>query len=301
MKKKTDINAKLEDYSISISLEYAEDEVQTILKLDKAKLSGTAVLETLFSCIDLTSLNTSDSVGGIKRFVEKVNEFPTHYPSLKHVGAVCIYPSFVETVRNTLKVEGVQIAAVAGVFPSSQSFLEVKVRECELAVEKGADEVDVVISVGSLLEGDYVTVYEEIKAMKEAVGKAHLKVILETGELKNMTNIRIASIIAMEAGADFIKTSTGKVGVNATREAAYVMCRTIKHFYEKTGKKVGFKPAGGIVTLEDALDYATIVHHELGEEWLTPHLFRFGASRLANNILSALVKDKGLDAPASFF
>ncbi len=294
---------QLDEYNTVVSRDFVEGEVETIVREQEEILAeDIAIIEKLFSCIDLTSLNTSDSRSGIGKFIKKVNEFPQHYPELPSVAAVCLYPVFTEFARKELSVQGVNLAVVAGVFPSSQSFLDVKTMECKLAVEKGADEVDVVIPVGALLEGDYKQVGAEIKAMKEAVGQAHLKVILETGELKTLANVKIAAIVAMEAGADFIKTSTGKVQENATLEAAYVMCQAIKEYETKyPERKIGFKPAGGISSLKDALGYAAIVKHILGEERLTNEYFRFGASRLANSILKELVTRKGLEAKTSYF
>lgn len=292
----------LENYNTSVSRDYVEGEIETILAEEKHKLAeNTAILEKLFSCIDLTSLNTSDSRSSISAFLKKVNDFPSLYPELPSVAAVCLYPSFAEMARKTLQVEGVNLAVVAGVFPSSQSFIEIKEAECRMSVDKGADEVDVVIPVGYLLDGNYQKVYEEVKAMKDAVGGAHLKVILETGELNTLTNIKIASIIAMEAGADFIKTSTGKVAENASLQAAYVMCHAIKEFEAKHNKKIGFKPAGGISTLDDALGYAALVKYILGEERIDNEYFRFGASRLANSILKELVSRKELQGKPSYF
>lgn len=292
----------LENYSTSVSREYVEGEIATILAAEKEKLrENTAVIEKLFSCIDLTSLNTSDSRTSINTFIRKVNEFPALYPDLPSVAAICLYPCFTEIARKNLVAEGVNLAVVAGVFPSSQSFIEIKTAECRMVIDKGADEVDVVIPVGALLEANYNQVYNEIKAMKDAVGGAHLKVILETGELNGLTNVKIAALIAMEAGADFIKTSTGKVRENATLEATYVMCQAIKEFEAKHDKKIGFKPAGGIATLDDALGYATLVKYILGEERLDKKYFRFGASRLANNILKELVSRKKLSGKPSYF
>lgn len=292
----------LENYNTSVSRDYVEGEIETILAEEKHKLAeNTAILEKLFSCIDLTSLNTSDSRSSISAFLKKVNDFPSLYPELPSVAAVCLYPSFAEMARKTLQVEGVNLAVVAGVFPSSQSFIEIKEAECRMSVDKGADEVDVVIPVGYLLDGNYQKVYEEVKAMKDAVGGAHLKVILETGELNTLTNIKIASIIAIEAGADFIKTSTGKVAKNASLQAAYVMCHAIKEFEAKHNKKIGFKPAGGISTLDDALGYAALVKYILGEERIDKEYFRFGASRLANSILKELVSRKELQGKPSYF
>lgn len=292
----------LASYNTTVSRDYVTGEIDTILAEQKSKLQeNTTLIEKLFSCIDLTSLSTSDSRTSISVFLKKVNEFSMHYPELPSVAAVCLYPYFTEFAKKMLDAKKVNLAVVAGVFPSSQSFLEIKTAECKMAVGKGADEVDVVIPVGALLDGNYKQVYDEVKAMKDAVGGAHLKVILETGELNGLANIKIAALLAMEAGADFIKTSTGKVSENATLEAAYVMCHAIKEFEAKHSKKIGFKPAGGISTLEDALGYAALVKYILGEDRLDKKYFRFGASRLANNILKELVKRKGLSGKASYF
>ena len=219
-------------------------------------------------------------------FTEKVNEFDNEFPDMKNVAAICVYPNFADIVKNTLQVDDINIACVSGGFPSSQTFIEVKVAETALAIADGADEIDIVISIGKFLSGDYETMCEEIQELKEVCKERHLKVILETGALKTASNIKKASILSMYAGADFIKTSTGKQQPAATPEAAYVMCEAIKEYYQKTGNKVGFKPAGGINTVHDAIIYYTIVKEILGEEWLNNRLFRLGTSRLANLLLS---------------
>jgi len=238
--------------------------------------------------IDLTSLNSTDTVGSIASMVDKVNRFQQAFPGHKQVAAMCVYPNFAKTVKERLSAEGVKIAVVAGVFPSSQSFIEVKSLECEMAVEQGADEVDIVLSLNYFLEERYNQAAQEIAELKRACGDAHLKVILESGTLKEQSKIYKASMLAMESGADFIKTSTGKTEPAATPEAAEIMCEAILDFYNKSGKRVGFKPAGGIVTPEDALKYYNIVRTKLGCEWLNSSLFRLGASRLANNLLSRI-------------
>ena len=252
------------------------------------------VLKDCFSVMDLTSLRTNDTPASIERLVRKVNDFPLTYPDWPLPASVCVYPNFAGIVRQTRKSEDVHVTVVAGCFPSSQSYLEVKLRECELAVENGADEVDIVLSLSAFLSGDYETAGNEIRAVRQTVDRAAardgrkvtLKVILETGLLLRHELIAEASFLAMEAGADFIKTSTGKVSVNATPAAAYVMCECIRKFYEKTGRKVGFKPAGGISTSLDAVCYYSIVSAILGREWLSKDLFRLGVSRLANTLLS---------------
>ena len=246
------------------------------------------VKKFLFNCIDLTTLNTTDSDESVMRFTEKVNRFDDEFPDLKNVAAICVYPNFAQVVKDTLEVEGINIACVSGGFPSSQTFTEVKIAETAMALADGADEIDIVIPVGAFLSGDYETMCEEIMELKETCKEHHLKVILETGALKTASNIKKASILSMYSGADFIKTSTGKQQPAATPEAAYVMCQAIKEYYEQTGNKVGFKPAGGIKTVNDALIYYTIAKEVLGKEWLSNELFRLGTSRLANLLLSEI-------------
>ena len=246
------------------------------------------VKKFLFNCIDLTTLNTTDSDESVMRFTEKVNRFDDEFPDLKNVAAICVYPNFAQVVKDSLEVEGINIACVSGGFPSSQTFTEVKIAETAMALADGADEIDIVIPVGAFLSGDYETMCEEIMELKETCKEHHLKVILETGALKTASNIKKASILSMYSGADFIKTSTGKQQPAATPEAAYVMCQAIKEYYEQTGNKVGFKPAGGINTVNDALIYYTIVKEVLGKEWLSNELFRLGTSRLANLLLSEI-------------
>ena len=246
------------------------------------------VKKFLFNCIDLTTLNTTDSDESVMRFTEKVNRFDDEFPDLKNVAAICVYPNFAQVVKDTLEVEGINIACVSGGFPSSQTFTEVKIAETAMALADGADEIDIVIPVGAFLSGDYETMCEEIMELKETCKEHHLKVILETGALNTASNIKKASILSMYSGADFIKTSTGKQQPAATPEAAYVMCQAIKEYYEQTGNKVGFKPAGGINTVNDALIYYTIVKEVLGKEWLSNELFRLGTSRLANLLLSEI-------------
>ncbi|MEN6618872.1 MAG: deoxyribose-phosphate aldolase [Rikenellaceae bacterium] len=238
--------------------------------------------------IDLTTLNTTDTPSKVGSMIDKVNQFTAYYPKYPSVAAVCVYPNFAGIVKNKLNDASVNIAVVAGVFPSSQSFLEIKIAECKMAVEKGANEVDIVLALNHFLEADYEAASEEIRQIKKAIGKAHLKVILETGALKTPAQIAKASDLAIGAGANFIKTSTGKMEPAATPEAAYVICESIKSYYKKSGNKVGFKAAGGIVTPEDAIFYYAIVDTILGDEWLNPELFRLGTSRLANNLLTKL-------------
>lgn len=247
------------------------------------------VKKFLFNCIDLTTLKCTDSDTSVMKFTEKVNEFVDRYPDLKNVAAICVYPNMAEIVNDTLEADDVKIACVSGGFPSSQTFIEVKVAETAMAIHSGADEIDIVISVGKFLNGDYEGMCDEIEELKEVCGDKHLKVILETGALGSASNIKKASILSMYSGADFIKTSTGKESPAATPEAAYVMCQAIKEYFLETGRKVGFKPAGGINSVHDALVYYTIVKELLGEEWLTNELFRLGTSRMANLLLSDIV------------
>lgn len=246
------------------------------------------VYKFLFNCIDLTTLRSTDSPRSVADFVERVNDFDNEHPEMKNVAAICVYPNFSQVVRTVLEVSDVDIACVAGCFPSSQSFLEVKVAEVALAVEGGADEIDIVLNLGNFLDGDYEEVCDEISELKHSCHEARLKVILEAGALKTAANIKAASILSMYSGADFIKTSTGKEYPGADLQAAYVMCQCIKEYYEKTGRMVGFKPAGGVRTPEEAVSYYCIVKEVLGEQWLTNEYFRIGASGLANNLLSAI-------------
>lgn len=253
------------------------------------------VYKDCFSMMDLTTLKTNDTSASVAKLVETVNNFPQAYPDWPLPASVCVYPNFARTVKETRKCD-FNITVVSACFPSSQSFLEVKLRECELAVEQGADEVDIVLSLNSFLAGDHETAAEEIRQVRACIDAVaqkqgrtvHLKVILETGLLRTPELIAEASFLAMEAGADFIKTSTGKVDVNATPAAAYVMCECIAKYHAATGKKIGFKPAGGISSAADAICYYSIVSSILGKEWLNKNLFRFGVSRVANSILSAV-------------
>ena len=247
------------------------------------------VKKFLFHCIDLSTLKCTDSEQSVMKFTEKVNEFDDKYPDLDNVAAICVYPNMAEIVNDTLEADHVNIACVSGGFPSSQTFTEVKVAETAMALHAGADEIDIVIPVGKFLEGDYEGMCDEIEELKEVCGDKHLKVILETGALKTASNIKKASILSMYSGADFIKTSTGKENPAATPEAAYVMCNAIKEYHRETGRKIGFKPAGGINTVKDALTYYTIVKEVLGKEWLNNQLFRLGTSRLANLLLSDIL------------
>ena len=278
--------AALAKYNTNLSDADIQARVAELIEKKVPENNTEEVKKFLFNCIDLTTLNTTDSDESVMRFTEKVNKFDDEFPDLKNVAAICVYPNFADIVKNTLEVDGVNIACVSGGFPSSQTFVEVKVAETALAIADGADEIDIVISVGKFLSGDYENMCEEIQELKATCKERHLKVILETGALKSAANIKKASILSMYAGADFIKTSTGKQQPAATPEAAYVMCEAIREYHQKTGIKIGFKPAGGINTVNDAIVYYTIVKELLGEEWLDNRLFRLGTSRLANLLLS---------------
>jgi len=259
-------------------------------------------LKLIFSLVDLTTLNTDDTESRVKLMCEKMNEFPDQFPGYPLVGAICVYPLLVPVVHKNLIEKQVNIASVAAGFPSSQTFPEVKEIESRMAVEAGANEIDIVISAGKFLNNEFDYVSAEIRQIKKVIGDAKLKVILETGLLPDPSAIYRASMISMESGADFIKTSTGKIQPAATPEAVLVMCHAIKDFWEKTGRKVGIKPAGGISTTEHALEYASIVKGVLGDEWLDQALFRIGASRLANNLLSEIFSmETGKPQKVSYF
>ena len=242
--------------------------------------------------VELTTLKTTDSEESVLAFTEKVNQFDETYPDIPHVATICVYPCFAKTVSETLEVDGVEIACVSGSFPSSQTFPEIKIAETALAIKDGATEIDMVLPVGKFLSGNYEDVADEIAEMKAVCGDHKMKVILETGCLKTASNIKKAAILAMYGGADYIKTSTGKLEPAATPEAAYVMCQAIKEYFTKTGIQIGFKPAGGLNSVMDALIYYTIVKDVLGERWLTNQWFRMGTSRLANLLLSEIVGEE---------
>ena len=278
----------LKKYNTNLNDDEVREAVKKLIE-EKVHTNDTPeVKKFLFGSIELTSLKCTDSDESILAFTEKVNQFDTQYADLPHVATICVYPCFAQVVRDTLEVEGVEIACVSGSFPSSQALIEVKVAETALAVKDGATEIDIVMPVGKFLSGNYEEMCEDIQELKETCGDAAMKVILETGCLKTASNIKKASILSMYAGADYIKTSTGKEKVAATPEAAYVMCQAIKEYYDETGIQIGFKPAGGINSVMDALIYYTIVKEVLGEKWLTNKWFRLGTSRLANMLLSEI-------------
>lgn len=275
-------------YNCHLHDEEVHAAVTRLLESKKAQYNTPEVLRELLSTVELTTLTVTDSQESVMRFTEKVNAFAEAHPDLPHLATICVYPNFAKMVSETLSVEGVEVACVSGGFPSSQTFQEIKVAETALALHEGATEIDMVLSVGAFLEGDYETCADEIAEMKAVCGEYDLKVILETGALQTAENIKRASILSIYAGADFIKTSTGKISVSATPEAAYVMCQTIKEYFKETGVRIGFKAAGGVSTVDDALTYYTIVRELLGKEWLDENLFRIGTSRLANLLIQAI-------------
>lgn len=282
----------LSKYVTDIDDAKVKEEVKKIIAEKVPENDNLAVKRFLMGSIELTTLKTTDSEESVMAFTEKVNAFDEEYPNLPHVATVCVYPCFAKIVSQTLEVEGVEVACVSGSFPSSQALIEVKVAETALAIKDGATEIDIVMPVGKFLSGDYEGVCDDINEMKAACGGHDMKVILETGCLKTASNIKKASILAMYAGADYIKTSTGKLEPAATPEAAYVMCQAIKEYYDETGIQIGFKPAGGLNSAMDAVIYYTIVKEVMGEKWLTNKWFRLGTSRLANILLSEVVGEE---------
>jgi len=285
----------MKDLFKKYNADFLEENIQqkiAVIANNSHQYANKDTLKKAFSLIDLTSLNTEDNNNRIKAICKKVNDINNHYPDIPNVAAICVFPALVSCVKENLNAPETGIASVGGGFPSSQTFLDIKIDECKRAIQAGATEVDIVLSVGEFFEENYAYCFNEIKSIKTVIGNNHLKVILETGALRSSQEIWKASILAMEAGADFIKTSTGKQSPAATTEAVYVMTRAINAFYKATGKKIGIKPAGGISTPEDALAYFAIVKENLGDEWLNSKLFRIGASRLANNLLTAIYQQE---------
>ncbi len=278
---------KLQEYAPAPTVEEVAEKVAAARVAAKAN-ETIDVYKFCYSTIDLTTLACTDSVESVTRFARRAAEFYIDYPHIPNVASICVYPPFVETVGLAVDGTPMRITSVSGGFPASQTFLEVKVLETAMAIENGADEIDIVINVGELLEGRLDEMASEIEVLREEASDVVLKVIIESGALKTPELIRKASLLSMMAGTDFVKTSTGKIDVAATPEAAVVMCEAIRDYYEKTGRKVGFKAAGGVRTAEDAALYYTIVEQTLGKEWLTPELFRIGASSVANNLISAI-------------
>ena len=280
----------LKESQVPVDRDFIKKELDKISE-KLPELRNQEVYTRIFNCIDLTTLNTIDSQESVSAFVQRVNDYDNEYPQYPNVAAICVFSNFAGTVRSVLEVTGVRIAVVAGGFPSGQTFTEVKVADTALAVSEGADEIDVVMNLGLLRDGNYEELCDELIEVKHAAKEAQMKVIIESGALREPEQIRNASILAMYSDADFIKTSTGKVYEGATPEAAYVMCRCIREYYENTGRKVGFKAAGGVRSADEALLYYAIVKEVLGDEWLNNSLFRIGASSLANNILASMLDE----------
>lgn len=276
-------------YNLNLDDAQVQAEVSRLVEENKAEYDTHEVKLQLLSTVELTTLKVTDSQESVLKFVERVNAFAEAHPELPSLATICVYPNFARIVADSLEADNVEIACVSGGFPSSQTFIEVKTIETALAVKDGATEIDMVLSVGTFQSGDYETCADEIEEIKAACGEAPLKVILETGALQTAAAIKRASVLAMYAGADFIKTSTGKIEPAATPEAAYVMCRAIKEYHEQCGRLVGFKAAGGISTVDDALTYYTIVREILGEDYIKKGLFRIGTSRLANLLVADIL------------
>ena len=282
----------LSKYNTHLHDDKVQAKVDNLITKHLDENNNIEVKKQIFHCIDLTTLKCTDTEENVMKLTEKVNEFVDKYPDLDNVAAICVYPNMAEIVSDTLEADGVKIACVSGGFPSSQTFMEVKVAETAMAIHTGAEEIDIVMPVGKFLCGDYEGMCDEIGELKDICGEKPLKVILETGALMTASNIKKAAILAMYSGADFIKTSTGKEAVSATPEAAWVMCEAIRDYYKETGRKVGFKAAGGIDTVKKALAYYTIVKEVLGEEWLNNGLFRIGTSRLTNLLLADITGEE---------
>ena len=279
-------NTQLQDSDV-------EAAVKALIAENREKYANDETLKYLLSTVELTTLTVTDSDESVLRMVENVNNFYGDRDDMPRLATICVYPRFANVVSQSLEIEGIRTACVSGGFPASQTFLEIKTIETALALKDGADEIDMVLSVGAFQSGDYETCADEISEMKDVCGEHPLKVILETGELKHASDIMRASVLAMYSGCDFIKTSTGKVAVAATPEAAYVMCQAIKRYKELTGRWVGFKAAGGIKTPDEAVDFYTIVREILGEEFLQLGLFRIGTSSLANKLVGAILHEEG--------
>jgi len=279
-------------YTPAIDQVGVEERISRLSKRSIKKESKLAALKLALSMVDLTTLEARDTPGKVKQLCIKAMHPHDSVSGIPPVAAVCVYPNLVRVAKETLKGSKVKVAAVSTAFPSGMSKRKVKLDETRWAVDEGADEIDMVISRGKFLRGEYAYVFDEIASVKEACGKAHLKVILETGELSTLDNVRRASDIAMDAGADFIKTSTGKIQPAATLPVTMVMLEAIRDYYYRTGKKIGMKPAGGIATSKIAFNYLVVLRETLGEDWLNADLFRFGASTLANDLLMQIVKEQ---------
>lgn len=278
----------LSKYNLDVDEQAVKDAVVDIIAKKVPKNDTQDVKKFLLGSVELTSLHTTDTEESVLRMTEKVNSFANDYADLPHVAAICVYPTFTELVSNSLEVDGVELTNVSGSFPSSQARMEVKVAETSLAIQDGATNIDIVMPVGKFLSEDYEGMCDDISELKQVCGDIPMKVILETGDLGSLSNVKKAAILSMYAGADYIKTSTGKEKVSATPEAVYVMCQAIKEYYDETGIQIGLKPAGGINTVMDAIIYYTIVQEVLGSKWLTNYWFRLGTSRLTNLLLSEI-------------
>ena len=286
---KSEYDQALEKYNLNITDEEVKAAVKKIIAEKVSENDNLEVKKFLLGSVELTTLSTTDTEEKVLAMIEKVNRFDSEYPDLPHVAAVCAYPCFTKLMADSLEVDGVEITNVTGNFPSSQTFLEVKTIETALAIKDGATNIDIVMPVGKFLSGDYEGVCDTIGELKQTCGDVPMKVILETGDLRNARDIKTASLLSMYAGADYLKTSTGKEKVSATPESVYIMCQAIKEYYDKTGIQIGLKPAGGINTVMDAVIYYTIVKEVLGEKWLTNYWFRMGTSRLTNLLLSEII------------
>ena len=286
---KSEYDQALEQYDLNITDEDIKAAVTKIIAEKVSENDNPEVKKFLLGSVELTTLSTADTEEKVLAMVEKVNKFDSEYPDLPHVAAVCAYPCFTKLIADSLEVDGVDITNVTGNFPSSQALLEVKTIETALAIKDGATQIDIVMPVGKFLSGDYEGVCDTIGELKQTCGDVPMKVILETGDLRNARDIKTAAILAMYAGADYLKTSTGKEKISATPESVYVLCQAIKEYHKKTGIQIGLKPAGGINTVMDAVIYYTIVKEVLGEKWLTNYWFRMGTSRLTNLLLSEII------------
>lgn len=286
---KSEYDQALEQYDLNITDEDVKAAVTKIIAEKVSENDNPEVKKFLLGSVELTTLSTADTEEKVLAMVEKVNKFDSEYPDLPHVAAVCAYPCFTKLIADSLEVDGVDITNVTGNFPSSQALLEVKTIETALAIKDGATQIDIVMPVGKFLSGDYEGVCDTIGELKQTCGDAPMKVILETGDLRNAHDIKTAAVLAMYAGADYLKTSTGKEKISATPESVYVLCQAIKEYHKKTGIQIGLKPAGGINTVMDAVIYYTIVKEVLGEKWLTNYWFRMGTSRLTNLLLSEII------------
>lgn len=286
---KSEYDQALEQYDLNITDEEVKAAVTKIIAEKVSENDNPEVKKFLLGSVELTTLSTADTEEKVLAMVEKVNKFDSEYPALPHVAAVCAYPCFTKLIADSLEVDGVDITNVTGNFPSSQALLEVKTIETALAIKDGATQIDIVMPVGKFLSGDYEGVCDTIGELKQTCGDVPMKVILETGDLRNARDIKTAAVLAMYAGADYLKTSTGKEKISATPESVYVLCQAIKEYHKKTGIQIGLKPAGGIKTVMDAVIYYTIVKEVLGEKWLTNYWFRMGTSRLTNLLLSEII------------